>query len=231
MTPPPKPDIIEPTSINHFEGVPNTDYQKALDAKLKQGNEQAQAFYAKHVPKGGAVGDYKSSHAFYDPNTNSISMDLKEDATNKRGVATAWFHEHGHYVDNKLGRRSQSKEYLDALKADVKAYEKKIKTELNKGDMAFSLSEVRHRIGGEFKKEGNLTHSIQDIFGGAIKKPYPGAKWGHDARYWKSHGDAGVGLEAFAHMFEASFSKEKQQYFEKYLPKSWNLFQKFIEDK
>lgn len=212
--------------FNRPTGALNTDYRDALIDRYQAGTDTAKAVYDKYVPNGGAVDDgaYKKV-PHYSPRTNSINMNFADDAKNRRGAGTTWFHEHGHYIDaQNSSTGGLSKSFRDALIRDVKAYEKAYQ----QANGIRLIQEARERIGDELRSYGAVSHSVQDIFGGAIKKPYPHAAWAHKASYWKGKGDTGVSLEAFAHMFEASFSPEKTDLMKKYLPSAWAEFQKIL---
>lgn len=202
----------------------NDDYNKALNSKYSKGSDVAKAVYDKYVPKGGAVTSYNSPKAYHSTKNHKVYLDMNKDLNNPRRAGTTWFHEHGHYIDRDAGDISHNDGFLRAIKADVKAYENKIKSNFRLAD----LSDARIVIGTEFRSLGDISHSVQDIYGGVIGKPYPNAAYAHMQKYWKSHGRYGVCSEAFAHMFEASFDPDKTELMKQYLPNAWAEFEKLL---
>lgn len=201
------------------------EYVKAVSDRYESGTEIGKRVYDKYVPDGGVVSDYASKGTpCYSPDSESIYMDYKADLLNKRGAGTTWFHEHGHFVDYAAGKVSENDDFLKAIKLDVKNFEGKIKEETGFRNIA----DIRFFAGSKIAKERELSHSVSDIFGGAIKKPYPMTSYSHTGAYWKNQGTYGVTREAFAHMFEAQFSPDKQKIMEKYLPTAWAKFNELL---
>ena len=194
------------------------EYVDALNTKFSQGNEIAKRVYDKYVPNGGVVADTNSGDYYH--SKGKVYLNVSSDVINKRGAGTTWFHEHGHYIDYMCGRVSKSEDFRNAIIADVRAYEKQVKKE--KGFLF--VSQARIAIGSELKEIGDISASIQDIFGGVIKKPYPNCDWMHKSDYWKNS-EWKLSLETFAHMFEASFDNGKAELMKKYLPTAWGEFE------
>lgn len=220
--------IVMADSSPRFErvsGALKQSYRDSLAQRFASGDPAAQRVYDKFIPAGGAVydGAYKGV-AHYSPSSNMVSMNFASDARNKRGAGTAWFHEHGHYIDTNAGKVSRNLNFAQAIVRDCREYEKMFR----KTHKLHLTDDVRRGISYELCGQGDVTHSIQDIFGGSIGKPYPGAQWSHKATYWKSHGPVGVCSEAFAHMFEASFSPDKRALMQKYFPTAWAEFEKIL---
>ncbi|MBQ8687965.1 MAG: hypothetical protein IJ512_05400 [Ruminococcus sp.] len=216
--------IIKSGRFVPFSGALDKSYQNALERKYNSGTVTARAVYDKYIPQGGAVADGNHSGAYHSPKTHEIYMSFYEDARNPRGAGTTWFHEHGHYVDCDTGYVSRADTFREAIFRDVTTYEKVVK----KKNGFLTIAQARTAIGKELVALGDISHSVQDIFGGAIGRPYPGANWAHKKSYWKTRGSGGVSVEAFAHMFEASFSPEKKVIMKYYLPNAWAEFEKLL---
>ena len=158
-------------------------------------------------------------------------------------------HELGHLIDRRANtvkhkgtRISDDAKYISALKADVKAAEKSMKEELQKqtgGKVRIGF--VRVRVATEIMKSGaGITAGLQDIFGGVIKAPYPGARFRHSAAYWNMSNswflatsdekDQRLAKEAFANMYEACSCKEAAAAMEKWLPNSFKRFKELLAD-
>lgn len=216
--------IMKTGRFTPSSGTLDKSYQNALERKYKAGTATARAVYDKYVPKGGAVADGNHSGAHYSTKTHEIYMSFYDDEYNPRGAGTTWFHEHGHYVDCDTGYVSRANSFREAIFRDVDAYEKLVK----KKNGFFTISQARSAIGKELVSLGDISHSVQDIFGGSIGRPYPESNWGHKKSYWKARGDNGIAAEAFAHMFEASFAPEKRAIIKYYLPNAWSEFEKLL---
>lgn len=125
-------------------------------------------------------------------------------------------------VSKRQGEREPEKSRLLGDKYENSAFEQEYK----KAHGFSTMSETIDAIADEFKKNVNITHSLQDIFGGVHMQRYRADLYGHSKEYWEKRGSNGVTSEAFAHMFEASFSPEKRKLMEKYLPTAWAEFMK-----
>lgn len=210
----------------------DSGYKKSLESKYAKGTDAGKKAYDKYVPKGGNV--YKSDAltkkgnptAYIDNTTKNIYMNFAADSKNVRGAGTTWFHEHGHYIDvvtNRAGGHNDA--FLNAIKHDAKKLEREFKKKLPN----HAIGEVRRTVSNELNAlYGAKSHSVQDILGGTIKKPYPGATWAHTQKYWRDQGEYGVSREAFAHMFEAQFDPEKIAIMEKHFPTAWKEFNKIL---
>lgn len=210
-------DEEETTFWNLKGGNTGIDYKIALTNRFEEGNETAKAVYSKYVPPGGAVvgkKDGKGSHI-----EGKVYVDFDADAVNVRGAGTTYFHEHGHYVDYKVGRVSHSAEYLEAMKRDVNSLYAAT-GEKKKRDAEYAIMQMLTKPDIIDKANG-----VSDIVYGLTNGKTGGA-WSHKKSYY--HGYA-LQHEAFAHMFEASFSAEKQALMKNYFPQAWEVFMKLME--
>ena len=208
-------------------GVLDGGYCNALIQRYEVGSDLARNVYDKFIPNGGAVSDgAHAGTANHSAATHTIQMNFAEDANNKRGAGTTWFHEHGHYLDMETHWCSVTSNLYQAIIKDCRDYEAKYA----KDHGTQSKANTQFGVGVELILQGDTTHSIQDLFGASIGKPYPMTKWSHKSAYWKDQGNDGISKEAFAHMFEASFSTDKQTLMKKYLPTAWAQFEKLLEE-
>lgn len=199
-------------------GKAATDYSIALTNRYEEGSETAKAVFSKYVPQGGAVvdGAYKDVPRHIE---GKVFMNYADDAANIRGAGTTFFHEHGHLVDHKTGRVSHNDKFLKALKADMKAM--------------YAATGKRDKRDAEYDIMQTLTapnicnkvNGISDIVFG-LTKGKTGGLWSHKKVYYRGYA---LQREAFAHMFEASFSAEKRSLMERYFPEAWNVFSEIME--
>jgi len=195
-------------------------YEAALAARFDLGTDNAKAVFQKYVPpNGGAVvdGDLPKSMAPHQSG-GVVRMNYAEDAVNIRTPGSTLFHEHGHLVDYKNGYISDnSPGYSAALRADYHA--------LLDSTGAKGRDEQRKALKRRLIAEPHTIHGISDIIGGLSQNKARGC-WGHSTAYWQTHN---VEVEAFAHMFEASFLPDKIVLMETYLPTAWDEFKKILE--
>ena len=76
--------------------------------------------------------------AGFSPATKKISLNWKVDLADKRGAASGYFHEHGHYIDfMAAGRKNgnfystSNQTFSDALKRDFEACVQRVMSENN----------------------------------------------------------------------------------------------------
>ena len=204
------------------------EYRSALQSRFDQGDDLARALYNRFVPEGGAVSDGNyTGIPEYRRETNEIRMSFLNDAWNVAGAGTTWFHEHGHYIDAALGNPSHRDSFINAIIGDCRTYESRIRKEQRLN----STEETRFQVSANMVLQGVNTFGVQDIFGGSIGKPYPGAIARHEkVEYWDIYGRKGLGREAFAHMFEACFDGGKASVMKYYLPTAWGEFRSILKE-
>lgn len=203
------------------------EYKASLQARYDRGTEMAKALYDKYIPTGGAVsnGNYNGTPE-YDPATKTIRMSFRADAANVCGSGTTWFHEHAHLIDDASGNKAQRNSFIRAIVNDCKAYEAKIMKDYR----LTTVREARQQASANMVMQGINTLGVQDIFGGVIGKPYPGAIAKHPTRYWQVNGYQGLCRETFAHMFDACFDRDKAVVMKYYLPSAWKEFESIMKE-
>lgn len=217
---------IEPDRFGTKELPLPDQLKKALDERFERGSDVARQVYDRFIPRGGRVENGAFAGTAHMKNASgAVWMNFEKDATNSRGPGTTWLHEHWHSIDRECGWLSTaSGAFRSALMADVRSLERRIKKEQGFS----SIESARMMIGNELTAQGDVTASIQDIFGGTLGRPYPMTRWAHRTSYWKSGWDR-LPIEAFAHMGEACFDPQKMELMKKYFPTAWETFMKMLE--
>ena len=199
-------------------GKADTEYSIALTNRYDEGSETAKAVFSKYVPQGGAVVDGAHIGTPYHQ-AGKVFMNYVEDAANIRGAGTTFFHEHGHLVDFKAGYISRNDKYLKAMKTDLKA----LYASTGKRDKRDAEFSIMRMLTAQSVK--NKVNGVSDIVYG-LTKGKTGGMWYHDKKYYTGYA---LQEEAFAHMFEVSFSAEKQALMEKVFPTAWQVFCELME--
>ena len=197
---------------------PSARFQKIIDDRFNQGSDLAKAVYQKYVPPGGAVVDGSSARAFH--RAGKVYMDYAADEKNTRGPGTTFFHEHGHLVDYCNGYISRkTPAFSQALKDD---FEARLRStgKRTRADQQFELSQQLFSLPDSINGVSDIMHGLTK---GRMLTP-----WGHTQKnYWKTPG--AVEVEAFAHMFAASFDNDVQDFIKTYFPTAWAEFIKIME--
>lgn len=221
-------------SINNGKTVtPTEEYKRVIKSRYENAPEYIRKIYDKYVPMGGAVdiGDYDKNPICktYKDGRVRILMNFSNDEKGLSIPGATWYHEHGHYIDSRMGTKSKSKKFLNAIREDVLETQKKFENEND-----FKPREIgvwsKSKLMIEMTKNVR-THGLQDIFTGVDYEYTMYAVFGHDQReYWDKYGRDLVADEAFAHMFESMFDEETGELFKKYMPKSYSIFTKWMKE-
>lgn len=137
------------------------------------------------------------------------------------------FHEMGHAIDDRMGRKRlcfTNQKFIKAMKKDLSKLTDK------KGDLYADA--VR-----EFKvRRNDKSRGIQDILGGAkhLSEEYNNhgipMYWGHSAGYWIRRGpESQMAKELFAHLNTTFIDKEYADIYNKYMPESMKEFNAILE--
>ncbi|MCD7840628.1 MAG: hypothetical protein LUG46_08400 [Erysipelotrichaceae bacterium] len=155
----------------------------------------------------------------YNINNEKIKLNSKADIINERGSGTTWFHEHGHLIDFNLGIISDDAMYKYLLLDDVFHYR------MYYGCMHHldSMDEVNVVISNELN-DMHLHSAVSDLMEGLTDGEIVNCA-GHGLNYWV-HDKKTITSEAFAHMFECQFDKERYKEMKKYFPKSLDYFER-----
>lgn len=207
-------------------------FSKSIKESVEKAPENLQKVYRMYVPDGGGVDDGKhKGTAYYSGFTKSIKMDLAKKVDKTINAVTTWFHEHGHYIDHKLGvggrYLSDNEEFAKALRADfskeIKSFRQAIMSVRRRN---VTLSEAQKEYG--FRMISSENHAISDLYGGLSGNRARGV-YGHPTSYWKSKPE-NITCEAFAHMFQAHFSQNEVelQLLEYHFPTALQVFLKLI---
>lgn len=194
-----------------------SEYYACLKDKFSHGAENAKRLFTKFV------GDaFYENTAHYNIRTKKISMHYGADLNNPRGAGITWFHEHGHLIDDLSGNMSNDKYFLQLLENDSLSY----RIAYGKAHHLKTFDKVDKAIGGELK-DMRKHSAISDIFDGVTQGNIIGCA-SHSKEYWENRDN--VTSEAFAHMFEAQFDKERYEQMGKYFPNALKYFEKKIKE-
>lgn len=173
--------------LKMFRAPGNPDLQKGekapgelariVEKRYNSADDDAKAVYDKYIPKGRAIKDGNfGGIAHYSVKEKDVFMSFLEDINNPRGEGTTRFHEHGHYLDNAAKvngiRPSENSDFLKAIKRDVSEYEKIIQA----SGRYENLRQAHAAIGRELRALGDVSCSVQDIFGCVYGAPYLNTK-------------------------------------------------------
>lgn len=208
------------------QALPNaTDsYKAAIESHFAGGTPEAQAAFVKYVSPGSVADGAYAGTPHFDCNIQKINMNFARDATDPRGVATTFFHEHGHFIDfvscPGVGFTSlQSSAFGDALRADfdncVKAIMKA--NGLTRKTDAYSV------ISGWLRDP--TQNAISDLCG-ALSRNRAQGRYGHRTRYWSYQGM--LEKEAFAHMYAAQYDATRYALMQQYFPTALAEFEKLL---
>ncbi|GIO90748.1 minor capsid protein [Paenibacillus lactis] len=218
------------------------EYKDVLIKRFSSGSETARRVFMQYVT-GNVVKDSNFKQgAHYSPVERVVNMDFAEDLNNPRGAGATYFHELGHYVDNMAAIKLKGPTYdgvshIDLKGIEAKDFKKAVLRDVqdymqnytkNKGvDLRQAQLEISVILG---QGNGALHSAISDIYGGVTRRRIQG-KYGHSPKYWQQLPNA-IEKEAFAHMFEASFDPtgKRAELMREFLPKSFALFQKILEE-
>ncbi len=184
------------------------------------------------------------SGAYYDPNTQSISMNLLnvDDRAKAMGFTKAvgtFFHELGHLIDDMAYKNITGKRLIDELpelknklEKDALNYVNRLLAESEKDyQPVTSLDQLSNLQRLKVKKDlwvnPDMKNGVSDIFEALSNLTLKG-KYGHqDILYWKRKN--AIEKEAFAHMTEVMMIKgEKLKIFKTYFPVSFQYFYNLI---
>ena len=199
-----------------------SEYYACLKDKFSHGAENAKRLFTKFVGDNSVEDAFYENTAHYNIRTKKISMHYGADLNNPRGAGITWFHEHGHLIDDLSGNMSNDKYFLQLLENDSLSY----RIAYGKAHHLKTFDKVDKAIGGELK-DMRKHSAISDIFDGVTQGNIIGCA-SHSKEYWENRDN--VTSEAFAHMFEAQFDKERYEQMGKYFPNALKYFEKKIKE-
>lgn len=200
------------------DGNMDKEYYDCLKDKFSHGTDDAKRLFTKYASGDSIENAVYENTAHYNTKTKKISMNYGADLKNPRGAGAAWFHEHGHLVDNLAGNLSDDKNFIQLLESDSLSY----RIAYGKAHHLGTFDKVDKAISkelGDMRKDS----AISDIFDGVTQGNIIGCA-SHSKEYWKNRDN--VTSEAFAHMFEAQFDKERYEQMKKYFPNALEYFEK-----
>ncbi len=194
------------------------DYRSTVMRKFNSGSDDAKELYKKYVPDDSLIDATYTGISYYSDVDRKIRLDIGDDAVNLRGKGVTYFHEHGHYIDHAAGWVSRSSDFTRALREDLDD------TIIAYTRIGMTRSQVETQISRDI--QGHMNSSVSDIFEGLTLSRIVG-DYGHGNSYWAYQWR--VEAEAFAHFYEAQFSKKRYNNIKKYFPKGLAEFEKIIK--
>lgn len=204
------------------DGNMDKEYYDCLKDKFSHGTDDAKRLFTKYASGDSIENAVYENTAHYNTTTKKISMNYGADLKNPRGAGATWFHEHGHLVDDLAGNISDDKNFIQLLESDSLSY----RIAYGKAHHLGTFDKVDKAISkelGDMRKDS----AISDIFDGVTQGNIIGCA-SHPKEYWKNRDN--VTSEAFAHMFEAQFDKERYEQIKKYFPNALEYFEKKMKE-
>lgn len=204
------------------DGNMDKEYYDCLKDKFSHGTDDAKRLFTKYASGDSIENAVYENTAHYNTKTKKISMNYGADLKNPRGVGATWFHEHGHLVDDLAGNLSDDKNFIQLLESDSLSY----RIAYGKAHHLGTFDKVDKAISeelGDMRKDS----AISDLFDGVTQGNIIGCA-SHPKEYWKNRDN--VTSEAFAHMFEAQFDKERYEQMKKYFPNALEYFEKKMKE-
>ena len=204
------------------DGNMDKEYYDCLKDKFSHGTDDAKRLFTKYASGDSIENAVYENTAHYNTKTKKISMNYGADLKNPRGAGATWFHEHGHLVDDLAGNLSDDKNFIQLLESDSLSY----RIAYGKAHHLGTFDKVDKAISeelGDMRKDS----AISDLFDGVTQGNIIGCA-SHPKEYWKNRDN--VTSEAFAHMFEAQFDKERYEQMKKYFPNALEYFEKKMKE-
>lgn len=223
-------------TLESFNANVGFEYDFEKDVKIpvlnayNNGREIGKQAFKKYVPKD-AIKTWDATRNYHID--GKVNFNALLSLSDERGIITAYFHEFGHLVDLKArGSATRlsmlSPKFGEALKNDVQRY---IDDFIEKNGRFLYQTKISQKIFWDAPAEKQVFYSsVSDIFDGVTDGKIFG-KYAHshmnNFTYWKRYG--ALESEAFAHMFEAQFDKERYKLLKKYFPTALGEFEKLLE--
>lgn len=196
-------------------------YYKAVKDKFSQGNETAKKAFNKFVPKDSVADAEYINTPCFNPKTKKIYMNYNADLNNDRGKCVTYYHEHGHLIDCMAGNISKDEMFSKLLYKDKILYIKSV----GKNNNLKTFPKVYEHISNELNNMHKHS-AVSDILQGLTDGGIQGVA-GHDLSYWENIDN--ITSEAFAHMFEAQFDKERYEEMKKVFPNALKYFEEKLK--
>lgn len=196
------------------------EYYSEIKNRFSHGSNTAKVVFNKYVHGDSVLNAAFEGTPHYDPVTKKISMHYSADLANERGKGVTWFHEHGHLIDDAAGQISNNEEFRKLLSDDWLAYMKSY----GKANGLGTFDKVQSAISKDLssmRKHSGVSDIIQAVSHGGTQ-----GIAGHPLGYWKD--DSVICSEAFAHMFEAQFDKQRYAEMQKYFPNALKKFEEML---
>ena len=206
----------------------NKSYRQLLKTKYHQGTNIAKKVMRKYLSEDAIAETHFMGIPHFSVKENKLYLNIERDSSDGyRGNGAQFFHEIGHYIDYNAGNISQNKEFSKLLNDDFSNYLANIerKNNVNKKIAEQILEEELMQDGATFKYK----HGVSDIIDGITKGRVVGSG-SHSTNnpfYWENKGN--IEREAFAHMYESCYNKEKAKAMSEYFPNAYKKFKKDLK--
>lgn len=189
------------------------EYYECLKTRFSHGTDIGKALFNKFVEQGVIADSAYLDVPCYNPRTQKIYMNYTVDQNNPRGSGVTYFHEHGHYIDDKAGGISKNIDIAKLLDDDIMCYKKKL---LKEGKR--NINATIETIIGKSLTDMRMHSAVSDLMDGATQGKIRGVS-SHPKGYYSKHPE-NLGKEAFAHIYEAQFDRDRRKQLIKYFPQT-----------
>lgn len=200
-------------------------YAEALVSRFNNGSEKVQNLFLDNV-RYDSIADtsLNGEDSYFNPDNKKIYMNFTLDfALNGggKGIGTVFFHEHGHLIDNALDDVSvNNKAFYQALQDDFIDFKNRA-TGMPYKELFKTVSEQLKNL----RTDNGVSDIINGLSYGAIKGCSYHDKYKDGSDYWS---DRTICQEAFAHMFEAQFDRQKYERMKLFFPKALEEFENML---
>ncbi len=228
--------LMEQIAAQPWAQKMRVDDREAVYNVLSNATMEELSFFAKNGDK--IKGEFyaKDGGAYYSPLAKEVHLNIG--ASDPRSAAAGYptsdvrtfFHETGHLFDAQAFTGTQlrlelGQAYELALGKDFTAHANKVLAAAGEPTIKSSKSPLTDRqkaaLSHDLRQKPHIQNAVSDIASGVTNLRVMGW-YGHKANYWKTQTP---GVEAIAHMFEATYLKgERLTAMQEYYPESYKLF-------
>ena len=207
----------------------NKSYRQLIKTKYHQGTNIAKKAIRKYFSEDTIAETHFTGIPHFSAKENKLYLNIGYDSFDiYRGNGAQFFHEIGHYIDYNAGNISQNNEFSKLLNDDFFNYLTNIERKNNvSSKIAEQILEEELMQDGEIFK---YKHGVSDIIDGITKGRIVGSA-SHSINnpvYWNHKGN--IEREAFAHMYESCYNKEKAKSMSEYFPNAYKKFKKILKE-
>lgn len=205
-----------------LDGRVDKEYYSTLKKRFSHGTDTGKTLFNKYVEKASVANAAYINIPCYNPKTQKVYMNYAADQHNPRGNGVTYFHEHGHYIDAKVGGISGKLDIVKLLDDDIMNYRTKIRKEQGLN----TVEKIDAAISSELTSMRKHS-AVSDLMDGASGGNIVGIAR-HPDGYFSKHPEK-LGQEAFAHVYEAQFDPVRRNQLRKYFPNTVDQIEKLME--